>query len=235
MGRTYQRWYILIMTEHTCPKCDYESPTDRGIKSHYAQSHGGSIAEGTTKEERNCKACGNTFEIEPVKENEYCSISCSREAIPTGSDNPLWDSDAHLECEQCGDSFEKKYRPNKKESRFCSFDCWSAWCKDHPERRDFEGYGSGFKKLRRKVRNRDTVCQVCGHDGRERRLECHHIQKVRTFEHPDDAHTMDNAVLLCASCHRHADAGRVEELLSRADSKAVTQFVPNQPSIEESN
>jgi len=184
---------------------------------------------------KECPVCGEEFEFYPSRETKTCSPECGYQTFPEGEDHGSYDPDAHVECEQCGDTFEKKYYDKETQGRFCSTECWSEWCDDHPERRDFEGYGAGFKNLRRKIRNRDTVCQICGHDGTEHRLECHHIRKVATFENPSDAHTMDNAVLLCASCHRHADAGRVEELLSRADSKAVTQFVPNQPSIEESN
>ncbi|WP_135824437.1 NUMOD3 domain-containing DNA-binding protein [Halorussus ruber] len=76
-------------------------------------------------------------------------------------------------------------------------------------------YGSGWSVVREKIRERDVVCQHCGHDGSERRLEVHHIVPVRVFRKADhleieDAHEESNLVLLCNRCHGHADHGQIE-------------------------
>lgn len=76
-------------------------------------------------------------------------------------------------------------------------------------------YGAGWSVAREKVINRDEVCQHCGHDGSERRLEVHHIVPIRIFHGEnhlsiEDAHHEDNLVLLCNRCHGKADHGQIE-------------------------
>lgn len=76
-------------------------------------------------------------------------------------------------------------------------------------------YGSGWSVARENVRERDEVCQHCGHDGSDRRLEVHHIVPVRAFREPEDrsvadAHDEENLVLLCKRCHGRADHGLIE-------------------------
>jgi len=88
-------------------------------------------------------------------------------------------------------------------------------------------YGSGWSVSRDRIRNRDEVCQHCGHDGSERRLEVHHIVPVRVFRNAEeleieDAHHEENLVLLCNRCHPRADHGQIEldepvEILFEAD------------------
>lgn len=76
-------------------------------------------------------------------------------------------------------------------------------------------YGAGWSIARENVRERDEVCQQCGHDGSDRRLEVHHIVPVRVFRQAEDrsvedAHDEDNLVLLCKRCHGRADHGLIE-------------------------
>ncbi|MUV89160.1 hypothetical protein GJ629_03985 [Halapricum sp. CBA1109] len=76
-------------------------------------------------------------------------------------------------------------------------------------------YGPGWATARSAVRERDGVCQYCGHDGSERRLEVHHIAPVRQFRNdPEsdlrDAHDLDNLVLLCRRCHGKAEHGKID-------------------------
>jgi 5-methylcytosine-specific restriction endonuclease McrA len=73
-------------------------------------------------------------------------------------------------------------------------------------------YGAKWGIVRDRIRERDEVCQHCGHDGSEYRLEVHHITPVRLFRESDDhdvieAHNPDNLVLLCNRCHGKADHG----------------------------
>ena len=46
--------------EHSCPECDKELETERGLKSHYGQVH-----EGTLKNTETCSRCGDEFEVWP--------------------------------------------------------------------------------------------------------------------------------------------------------------------------
>jgi hypothetical protein len=59
-------------------------------------------------------------------------------------------------------------------------------------------YTSGWTEARRKALARDRVCQDCG---RRSGLHVHHIEPVRAFDDPADAHYLENLVVLCESCH----------------------------------
>ena len=76
-------------------------------------------------------------------------------------------------------------------------------------------YGPGWSVARQSIRKRDKVCQNCGHDGSDHRLEVHHIIPIRVFrsaEHLkiEDAHGEQNLVLLCKRCHGQAEHGKIE-------------------------
>lgn len=58
--------------------------------------------------------------------------------------------------------------------------------------------GDRWFRARRAVLNRDEVCQGCGS---EDDLHVHHITPAREFDNIDEAHELDNLVLLCARCH----------------------------------
>jgi 5-methylcytosine-specific restriction endonuclease McrA len=75
-------------------------------------------------------------------------------------------------------------------------------------------YGVNWSPARQRAKQRDGVCQHCGHDGSEHRLEVHHIVPVRHFRETDgvslaDAHVLKNLVLLCKPCHGKAEHGRL--------------------------
>lgn len=76
-------------------------------------------------------------------------------------------------------------------------------------------YGPGWSVARQNIRERDEVCQNCGHDGSDHRLEVHHIIPVRVFRNAEhleieDAHAEQNLVLLCNRCHGRAEHGQIE-------------------------
>lgn len=76
-------------------------------------------------------------------------------------------------------------------------------------------YGPGWATAREAVNERDTVCQHCGHDGSESRLEVHHITPVRRFrEDPEkdlrEAHELENLVLLCRRCHGKVEYDQID-------------------------
>ncbi|MFU8870248.1 HNH endonuclease, partial [Natronococcus sp.] len=43
----------------------------------------------------------------------------------------------------------------------------------------------------------------------DRNPDVHHVRPVRSFENAEDAHTLDNVVTLCRSCHRRVEAGSI--------------------------
>jgi 5-methylcytosine-specific restriction endonuclease McrA/transposase-like protein len=78
-----------------------------------------------------------------------------------------------------------------------------------------DNYGPGWYMARQRVKQRDGVCQNCGTDGSEDRLEVHHIVPLRLFDQSEeaekrDAHDLSNLVLLCRPCHMEAEHGDLE-------------------------
>ena len=76
-------------------------------------------------------------------------------------------------------------------------------------------YGPGWSRARKRVRERDEVCQHCGHDGSEHQLEVHHIVPMWKFQAAENvdlrtAHDDSNLVLLCKPCHHRAEYGQID-------------------------
>jgi 5-methylcytosine-specific restriction endonuclease McrA len=40
--------------------------------------------------------------------------------------------------------------------------------------------------------------------------DVHHRTPVRSFDIPEDAHSLDNVVTLCRSCHRNVEEGTID-------------------------
>lgn len=77
------------------------------------------------------------------------------------------------------------------------------WLGGHPEY-----YGSQWPEKREEIRDRDgDVCQRCGDTMAELGIapDVHHIIPVREFDDPNDAHTKENMIQLCKSCHRYVE------------------------------
>jgi 5-methylcytosine-specific restriction endonuclease McrA len=75
-------------------------------------------------------------------------------------------------------------------------------------------YGPGWTAARRRVRERDEVCQNCGAEADDRKLDVHHIVPVRAFAGAEDAELRDahedsNLVLLCRTCHGYAEHDKI--------------------------
>jgi len=69
-------------------------------------------------------------------------------------------------------------------------------------------YGESWEPIRRKIRERDGVCQSCGMSRKTHRekwdedLHVHHIIPAREFDKNDpDMNDPDNLVALCRKCH----------------------------------
>jgi hypothetical protein len=206
-----------------CPTCGDNFDTEHGVKCHHTQVHGESLVERDTS---TCDNCGEEFEIEPGNANKFCSRDCADEhRTPSGEDHHNYVEYETVECEWCGGEFEAKTgNPN----RFCSTECNSAWQsedfggedwhltgktgEDHPV---YKGYVRHYpreevwEELREEVfAEYDGECQNCGISRSEMKeeygydLDVHHIKKIREFDDPSDAHTVDNLEPLCRVCHR---------------------------------
>lgn len=83
--------------------------------------------------------------------------------------------------------------------------------------------GERWKQARRQALSRDRVCQDCGTD---ESLHVHHIRPVRSFDSQEDAHTLDNLVVLCSSCHPEWEGTRARpNLLDAETGLSLTRLV----------
>lgn len=179
------------------------------------------------QESSTCRECGEEFRYYPSnKDGVYCS-SCVDE-----SDGILWENPAKevervsANCRQCGT--EQQVLPSELERRkygvFCDMECYGGWLsqnvvgENHHQWTEGEStYSHGWSKIQRAALVRDDhECQVCGKKKEEigRNPDVHHIEPVREFDHPGDAHTSDNVICLCRSCHTDVEGDDISDLLS---------------------
>lgn len=211
---------------YECPTCDYTTDTKRGVSIHHSMVHD----ESLVSEESSCKSCGATFTYYPSnKKGVYCG-DCSDNSWGNdnlinlrGSENPNWSGGVSrtvgVTCYQCGEKIERrKIDLENRDKFFCSDQCLSEGFSDM-----FSGDGNpmwkgGFhkkwynckkwKKVRKDAKDRDGFqCIRCGSC---EMLDVHHIKPVREFEDYMDAHTLENVVTLCRSCHRKVEVGEAE-------------------------
>lgn len=179
-----------------------------------------------------CVICGATFEYYPSsKPGYYCSDCVDTESWRApidleGENNPRWKGGRRLfECEVCGTAVERYPSNADGDVVLCSESCRRAWLsttftgEGHPnwEGGDVESYGPGWNAVRRAALERDGYeCVLCGTSRSDlrRNPDVHHLVPVRRFvESPlltvTDAHTLDNVVTLCPSCHRRAEFGHI--------------------------
>lgn len=158
-----------------CPSCSDEFDSDRAMKIHHKLSHGNSIAI----EKSSCKNCNNTFEYYPSdKDGVYCS-DCVNNPEVTWSNGGLFGED------------NPRYNIDPE---------------DHPMWRggyDIKYIGSWHRVKEERLEIDNHKCQRCGAHKEElgQEPDVHHITPVRLFDNEEDAHTLDNTVCLCRSCH----------------------------------
>jgi hypothetical protein len=191
------------------------------------------------KETTACDICDDEFEYYPSeKRGLYCSECVETEqwrhtVSLEGEDSPHWTGGKlDLECDVCGDSFQRHPGRINGDATLCGDERQSKWLSEafagegHP---NYEGgpvgpYGEGWNETRRKALERDGhACRLCGRTGAEigRNPDAHHITPVRVFEGIEelstaDAHRLDNVVSLCVECHRNAEVGNVSNSELRA-------------------
>ena len=214
----------------TCGRDDFKKPGD--MKLHHYHTHGESIAKETVV----CDWCGETRQEYPANidryEHFFCDLSCKAEwesENKTGENNVAWKGGkVDVECAWCGDV--RKMYPSiadGQEHHFCpDTDCIGKWLSKKFEgeksarwKGGYSRYNNGWCAARRKALERDNhTCQDCGKHAEEleRNPHVHHIRPVRTFDNVDNAHDLNNLVVLCGSCHP-----KWEGLYLRPDTRGV--------------
>lgn len=95
---------------HTCPTCDKELNTERGVKQHHTQVHGESLPNCV------CNICGEEF-YHPSSDRKRCEEHRGQTGELNGN---YTDSREESDCVRCGKTFE--YYPSEKPGKYCS-DC----------------------------------------------------------------------------------------------------------------
>lgn len=176
------------------------------------------------KEATECGRCGDEFDFYPSnKKGVYCS-ECVEEAdefLGTPYAETVDADRVTRNCDYCSTEItvlecNRRYGMG----RFCSRECLSEWMSENRRGKKHqqwqggdEGYYGRWCSIRRKVLARDGYrCQVCGVEAEElgQNPDVHHITPMRAFENAQDAHTMENLVALCRSCHHEVEDGRID-------------------------
>ena len=167
------------------------------------------------KERTECERCGTKFEYYPSdKKGVYCS-DCVEEA-----DEFLGEHYAEVHdiepvsriCDECDQEFTiLPCHVRNDRARFCSVDCFHTWLPDRHSDGTAVYNGDWFQVKRQALERDDHRCQYCGKTRTEigREPDVHHIEPIRGFDDPQDAHSLDNVVCLCRSCHRYAEFGTI--------------------------
>ncbi|RDZ65412.1 HNH endonuclease [Haloferax sp. Atlit-12N] len=172
------------------------------------------------KETETCSVCDATFSYYPSnKQGVYCS-ECVKEAEGLLPENPAERIELiRTACSFCEAQLERlpsSINGNEYGS-FCDLDCYGKWLSNNivgSNHHQWEGgtlfYGESWWPVRRKALERDNyTCQRCGADSEElgQNPDVHHLNRVRDFDDPSNAHTLSNVVSLCRSCHRLVESG----------------------------
>ena len=184
-----------------------------------AGKHNGNWRGG--KETATCRRCEDEFEYYPSeKEGVYCPecVVAADEFLGTPYAEVHEIDRITRSCDYCGDEIEvlacnRRYGIG----RFCSRECLSTWMSETrrgSNHHAWEGgttpYFGNWCRARKKTLERDGHrCQICerGPDDLGQKPDVHHIEPLRTFEDPQEAHYLANLVALCRACHQRVESG----------------------------
>lgn len=170
-----------------------------------------------------CRTCGTVFSYYPSnKEGVYCSdcVSSSDGLLAENPSKPV--ERIRTTCPNCETGLQvlRSRLDRQRRGVFCDTDCYGEWLSENvvgPAHHQWVGgainYGQTWWRIRRQSLVRDEYeCQYCGKSRKEigRNSDVHHRIPVRRFDRPETAHSLNNVITLCRSCHRHAEAGNIE-------------------------
>lgn len=169
-----------------------------------------------------CANCGRSKRIPPSHydrfERFFCDNQCQgkfleRTGAARGKNNGRWKGRVSVDCANCGKELEVyPCRITEKDNHLCDQDCRAEWYsnnlsgENHPlwQGEKEHHYNGVWSRVRNRVRTRDGIkCQCCGQkdDLTERAHDVHHIQPIKSFEDPQEAHSLENLIQLCRTCH----------------------------------
>ncbi|WP_248516602.1 HNH endonuclease [Salinarchaeum laminariae] len=211
------------LPNRTCSDCgsEFYDPNSRRTYCEDCDPNAGSNNGNWSDalETSDCTECGEQFEYYPSnRDGVYCS-RCIQECDGLLPDNPADKIErVRTDCPACGTTRHvlQSRLDRRKRGVFCDMDCYGDWLSAHIVGSDHHQwsaseptYNRGWWTIRRAARVRDDHrCQICGVTKSElgRHPDVHHIQPVRSFEDPREAHRLDNVIALCRSCHRKVES-----------------------------
>jgi len=207
---------------YPCPDCGKELSTEQGRDSHRSQMH-----DWSRMVEVICDWCGDRFErkrsVESQTDQSLCSQECNAKFQSehySGENSQAWErGPPTFECEVCGSTFEGN---TSNANLYCSREC-QVEARDFPSGEehpnwnpDYEWwphYGANWSEQRKKARERDGRCQVCGIPSWAYRclhgqaLDVHHVTPFEEYDDQKEANKLENLMTLCASCHNTVERG----------------------------
>jgi 5-methylcytosine-specific restriction endonuclease McrA len=213
------------LPNRTCKGCETDFYDPKARKTFCedcnpeAGKHNGNWRDA--KEETTCERCGERFEYYPSdKKGVYCP-ECVAEADEFLGDHyaEVHDIDRiERTCDYCETEMtvlasERKYGIG----RFCSRECLSEWMSENRSGKNHHNWLTGSRtyaglwwEAREKALERDDYrCQNCGKSADEigQNPDVHHITPLADFEDPQDAHRLENLIVLCRQCHAAVESG----------------------------
>ena len=213
------------LPNRVCKGCDsrfYDSDSKRSYCADCNPNAGSNNGNWNgAKESTKCEICSRTFDYYPSnKKGLFCS-DCVEKTDEFLGDPYVKDAERiERECEYCEEPMEVLLSTIRNgNGRFCSRDCLAKWMSENrigDAHHQWEGggiyYGQKWWRIRQEALERDEhTCQHCGihQDDLNRSLDVHHLERVRSFDEPQDARTLDDVVVLCCSCHRNVEESNV--------------------------
>ncbi len=212
------------LPNRTCKGCDLEFYDPKARRSYCddcnpnAGENNGNWRDAT--ETTTCKRCETQFEYYPSDKHGVFCADCV-DAIHGFLGTPYYEyheiKRVKKVCEQCGRiSTVLESKAKREPVRFCGQNCLRIWLSNQWQNAENE-YNGRWREVKRKALKRDDhSCQHCGISRGEigHEPDVHHIEPVRTFDDPQLAHTLDNVVCLCRSCHRYAEIESIDAFSS---------------------
>lgn len=204
------------LPNRTCEGCGMEFYDQKARLSYCDEcnpnggEHNGNYRDA--EETAECRLCGTEFEYYPSDKDGVFCPSCVEEAEEfLGA--PSWEvrgiERIEFDCEQCDTTFDLP--PSDVacgRGRFCSHECKSRWMSENWQGEDHHTWKGGtdrswytgrWSSIRQEARERDNhACRLCNKSKEEigREPDVHHIEPVRSFDDPQNAHRLDNVVCL---------------------------------------
>lgn len=215
------------LPNRVCKGCDEKFYDPEAQRTYCDDCHSNSGSNNgnwkAAKELAECVVCGAEFSYYPTnKDGVYCS-QCIAEATGILPRKPTNESGRIVtNCLYCGTkmSVVQSRLETTKRGVFCDQQCHGNWLSENvvgENHHQWEGgsiwYGQGWWRTRKRALERDEYeCQNCGKTEEQlgQKPDVHHIDRVRNFDQPQDAHTLNNVITLCRSCHRHVESGVVK-------------------------